>query len=389
MPKDKPEIRFAGYTDAWEERKLSDMANVKTGFPFKNENFVDDGQYLVITNGNIQNDSAFVDGKVGNRITAVTDEIKEKYTLNYGDILVTMDGTVGRTAKVVEGNQILAQRVGRLVSESTPEFIYQWLNTGKFFTEMTKVSHGGTIKHISLSEIGDYVAYVPTSKDEREKIGSLFLNIDKTITLHQRKLDLLKEQKKGYLQKMFPKNGEKVPELRFAGFADDWEKRKLGEITNISTGKLDANAMVDNGKYDFYTSGIKKYKINTPSFEGPAITIAGNGATVGYMHLADNKFNAYQRTYVLQNFLADRNFLFSEIGNKLPKKINQEARNGNIPYIVMDMLTELKLTLPISDTEQQMIGIFLKQLDNLITVNQRRVDLLKQEKKALLQKMFV
>jgi len=198
-----PELRFEGFADDWEERKLSDMANVKTGFPFKNENFVDDGQYLVITNGNIQNDSAFVDGKVGNRITAVTDEIKEKYTLNYGDILVTMDGTVGRTAKVVEGNQILAQRVGRLVSESTPEFIYQWLNTGKFFTEMTKVSHGGTIKHISLSEIGDYVAYVPTSKDEREKIGSLFLNIDKTITLHQRKLDLLKEQKKGFLQKMF------------------------------------------------------------------------------------------------------------------------------------------------------------------------------------------
>ena len=198
-----PELRFAGFAADWEERKLSDIANVKTGFPFKNENFVDDGQYLVITNGNIQNDSAFVDGKVGNRITAVTDEIKEKYTLNYGDILVTMDGTVGRTAKVVEGNQILAQRVGRLVSESTPEFIYQWLNTGKFFTEMTKVSHGGTIKHISLSEIGDYVAYVPTSKDEREKIGSLFLNIDKTITLHQRKLDLLKEQKKGFLQKMF------------------------------------------------------------------------------------------------------------------------------------------------------------------------------------------
>ncbi|MBJ7648479.1 restriction endonuclease subunit S [Weissella confusa] len=206
FPKDGdkvPELRFAGFADDWEERKLSDMANVKTGFPFKNENFVDDGQYLVITNGNIQNDSAFVDGKVGNRITAVTDEIKEKYTLNYGDILVTMDGTVGRTAKVVEGNQILAQRVGRLVSESTPEFIYQWLNTGKFFTEMNKVSHGGTIKHISLSEIGDYVAYVPTSKDEREKIGSLFLNIDKTITLHQRKLDLLKEQKKGFLQKMF------------------------------------------------------------------------------------------------------------------------------------------------------------------------------------------
>ncbi|NTK03054.1 restriction endonuclease subunit S [Enterococcus faecium] len=198
-----PEIRFPGFTEDWEQRKLSEMAEVKTGFPFKNDDFIDGGDYLVITNGNIQNNSALVDGNIGNRISAVSDEIKDKYLLNYGDILVTMDGTVGRTAKVFEKNQILAQRVGRLVANTTPEFLYQWLNTGKFFGDMTKVSHGGTIKHISLSEISDFNAFVPVNEDERVKIGSLLLNIDKTITLHQRKLDLLKETKKGFLQKMF------------------------------------------------------------------------------------------------------------------------------------------------------------------------------------------
>ncbi|WBY89555.1 restriction endonuclease subunit S [Enterococcus faecium] len=198
-----PEIRFPGFTEDWEERKLSELAEVKTGFPFKNDDFIDGGNYLVITNGNIQNNSALVDGNIGNRISAVSDEIKDKYLLNYGDILVTMDGTVGRTAKVFEKNQILAQRVGRLVANTTPEFLYQWLNTGKFFGDMTKVSHGGTIKHISLSEISDFNAFVPVNEDERVKIGSLLLNIDKTITLHQRKLDLLKEMKKGFLQKMF------------------------------------------------------------------------------------------------------------------------------------------------------------------------------------------
>jgi len=206
FPKDGasvPEIRFPGFTEDWEERKLSELAEVKTGFPFKNDDFIDGGDYLVITNGNIQNNSALVDGNIGNRISAVSDEIKDKYLLNYGDILVTMDGTVGRTAKVFEKNQILAQRVGRLVANTTPEFLYQWLNTGKFFGDMTKVSRGGTIKHISLSEISDFNAFVPVNEDERVKIGSLLLNIDKTITLHQRKLDLLKETKKGFLQKMF------------------------------------------------------------------------------------------------------------------------------------------------------------------------------------------
>ena len=150
-----------------------------------------------------------------------------------------------------------------------------------------------------------------------------------------------------------------------------WEQRKLGEFADIVTGKLDANAMKEDGEYDFYTSGIQKYKIDIPAFEGPAITIAGNGATVGYMHLADGKFNAYQRTYVLSAFQANREYLFYEIGNKLPKKIAQEARTGNIPYIVMDMLTDLQISIP-SEQEQSKLGKFITNIDNLITLHQRK-----------------
>ena len=150
-----------------------------------------------------------------------------------------------------------------------------------------------------------------------------------------------------------------------------WEQRKLGEFADIVTGKLDANAMKEDGEYDFYTSGIQKYKIDIPAFEGPAITIAGNGATVGYMHLADGKFNAYQRTYVLSAFQANREYFFYEIGNKLPKKIAQEARTGNIPYIVMDMLTDLQISIP-SEQEQSKLGKFITNIDNLITLHQRK-----------------
>lgn len=178
------------------------------------------------------------------------------------------------------------------------------------------------------------------------------------------------------------------PAIRFAGFTDDWEQRKLGDFVNITTGKLDANAMTEDGEFDFYTSGIKKYRIDVAAFEGPAITIAGNGATVGYMHLADGKFNAYQRTYVLTAFQADRQFLFSEIGNRLPQKITEEARAGNIPYIVMDMLTGLNIAVPSNSNEQKNIAAIFSCLDRLITLHQREHDKTVNIKKALLEKMF-
>ena len=166
----------------------------------------------------------------------------------------------------------------------------------------------------------------------------------------------------------------KSPALRFRGYTDDWEQRKLGELCNITTGKLDANAMVSDGQYDFYTSGIDVFKIDVAAFEGPAITIAGNGASVGYMHLADGKFNAYQRTYVLTDFLADRQFLNVAIGNELPNKIQEEVRGSGIPYIVLNMLTDLAIPFP-SHEEQYAIGEFLCSIDNLITLHQRKLEL--------------
>ena len=137
------------------------------------------------------------------------------------------------------------------------------------------------------------------------------------------------------------------------------------------TGKLDANAMVLDGQFDFYTSGIDVYKIDKAAFEGPAITIAGNGASVGYMHLADGKFNAYQRTYVLTGFLADRQFLNVAIGNVLPAKIQEEVRGSGIPYIVFNMLSDLTIPFP-SYTEQKEIGTYFANFDNLITLHQRK-----------------
>ena len=243
------------------------------------------------------------------------------------------------------------------------------------------------VPSLSKSTINNIEILIPTIQEQQE-IGTFLKKIDEMIQLQQSKVNKVKDIKSAYLSEMFPKEGEKYPKKRFEGFSKPWDEEYLGSLSNITTGALDANAMNPTGKYDFYTSGIQKYRIDTPAFEGPAITIAGNGATVGYMHLADGSFNAYQRTYVLTQFHAVREFLYLEIGRKLPVKIRQEARMGNIPYIVMDMLADLTIHLP-SREEQQKIAEFFTNLDNQISIEEEKLSKLEKLKQAYLNDMFV
>lgn len=387
----QPEIRFPGFTEAWEQRKLKELFQ-----PSKNKN-----------NNGLYNQKDILAASLGTELIpkrtffglkSTRESVKNYRIVKTGDLIYTKSPIKGFPNGIIRSNKgnvgivpplYCVYTLQKDINSSIIQLYFEDKNRLNFY--LFPLVNVGARNNVNITDLEflEGKVTIPKSYEEQSKIVQFMEQLNTTIALHQRKLDLLKETKKGFLQKMFPKNGAKVPEIRFPGFTEDWEERKLGDITKISTGKLDANAMVENGKYDFYTSGIKKYRIDVAAFEGPSITIAGNGATVGYMHLADNKFNAYQRTYVLQEFLVDRSFIFSEIGNKLPKKIKQEARTGNIPYIVMDMLTELKLSIPQNNSEQQKIGSFFKQLDDTIALHQRKLDLLKETKKGFLQKMFV
>ena len=177
-----PELRFPGFTDAWEQRKLGECIDISTGYPFDSQDFNENGEYLVITNGNIQENTPFVLNNVGNRIDL--DDSLKKYILDIDDLLITMDGTVGRVAIVVNNKLVLAQRVCRIKSNE-PYYIYQLLSKNNFIQSMNKIGHGGTIKHISLSEISEYQDFYPKSQKERIKISTVLTNCDKLITLHQ------------------------------------------------------------------------------------------------------------------------------------------------------------------------------------------------------------
>lgn len=265
------------------------------------------------------------------------------------------------------------------------DFYRQYFEAGMFNREIYKIAQEGARNHgllnVSTPEFFSAVLVFPPV-EEQKKIAEVLSCCNRVIELKQQLIAEMQRLKSGFLQAMFPAKGHSEPDIRFPEFSGDWEQRKLGELCNITTGKLDANAMVSDGQYDFYTSGIDVFKIDVAAFEGPAITIAGNGASVGYMHLADGKFNAYQRTYVLTDFLADRQFLNVAIGNELPDKIQEEVRGSGIPYIVLNMLTDLAIPFP-SHEEQYAIGVYFQQLDKLITLHQRELEETKKKKKSL------
>nr|WP_218961960.1 restriction endonuclease subunit S [Streptococcus macedonicus] len=383
MSKKVPELRFKGFTDDWEERKFADFIDVKSGKDYKHLN---SGSIPVYGTGGymLSVDRALSD------IDAIG--IGRKGTIDKPYLLKAPFWTVDTLFYAVPKQNIDLQ-----FSLS----IFKKINWKKF-DESTGVPS------LSKTVINSVGASVP-SYEEQQKIGSFFQQLDETIALHQRKLDLLKEQKKGYLQKMFPKNGAKVPELRFAGFADDWEQRKLGEISEKVTLKNKDNTFDETltnsaefgiiSQNDFFDKEISNrsnlngyYVVENNNFVyNPRIS---NFAPVGPI-----KRNKLGRTgvmsplyYVFKTRNIDNDFLekyFDTTYWHIFMKLNGDSGARADRFAIKDSVFK-EMPIPFPKIEEQIkIGNFFKQLDDTIALHQRKLDLLKEQKKGFLQKMFV
>lgn len=267
-----------------------------------------------------------------------------------------------------------------------PYFMFYTAIQPSFYEKNGMIADGSRkAKRIHADTFLDMPFIVP-SLEEQNKIVNLLNELDDLLTLHQRKCDIYKKLKKGVMQKLFSH------EVRFR--ADDgsefpdWEKKKLGNCCSIKTGKLDASAAKENGRYKFFTCAREDSSIDTYSFEGVAILIAGNG-DVGHTKIYDGKFDAYQRTYVLQNFTENPYYLKAVIDMNLPRKIISELQSGAMPYIKLGTLSDLIVLCPSSKDEQQKIAKCLSSFDNVIENQKAKVAVLKKLKKCMLQKMFV
>lgn len=385
MSKKSPQLRFEGFTDDWEERKFADFIDVKSGKDYKHLN---SGSIPVYGTGGymLSVDRALSD------IDAIG--IGRKGTIDKPYLLKAPFWTVDTLFYAVPKQNIDLQ-----FSLS----IFKKINWKKF-DESTGVPS------LSKTVINSVGAFVP-SYEEQQKIGAFFKQIDNTIALHQRKLDLLKEQKKGYLQKMFPKNGEKVPELRFAGFADDWEERKLSSGLREYTDRV----IVEDDK-EYYQISVRN------NFGG--ITLRGSkmGNKIGRKRQAKINLTKYPQTLIFTRQTVEQGGI-----GWVDKYCDGAIVTENMPTISLDtsvfskyFLTNLfqtrifyknaildnieggsaqiaiheskflssTLLFPNLD-EQEKIGQFFKQLDDTIDLHQRKLDLLKEQKKGFLQKMFV
>ena len=297
-----------------------------------------------------------------------------------------MIGTIGNLA-IVDREDFAIKNVALIKEkkELKNRMLYQILHSNIFYKKLSLLNEGGTQKFISLNNIRNLEFNIPLL-EEQEKIADFLSAVDVKINLTENKLDLFKDYKKGIMQKIFNQ------ELRFkdenGNIYPMWKNKKLGELCKITTGKLDANAMVENGIYRFYTCAKEFYFINEYAFDTEALLISGNGANVGYIHYYKGKFNAYQRTYILDSFYENILFIKYILEKNLKTRIEKEKNSGNTPYIVLSVLTDMELKISCLE-EQQKIADFLSSIDSKIEKISDKLENLKEFKKGLLQQMFV
>ena len=363
-----PEIRFAGFTDPWEQRKLGDIATiVGGGTPSTNNDAYWDGDIDWYSPAEL-GEQVYADRSV-RRITQAGYDSCSATLLPAGKtILFTSRAGIGNTA-ILRRSACTNQGFQSLVMNDDIDvyFVYSMTDRIKKFAEQK--ASGSTFLEISGKGLaaGEFVF---PSKDEQTAIGSMFKQLDHLITLHQRKYDKLCAVKKSMLDKMFPKPGEIEPEIRFAGFTDPWEQRKLGDVANIKTGDSDLQDAVPNGLYPFFVRSDKVERSNRYLFDGEAILVPGEGRLGEIFHYINGKFDYHQRVYKISNFVdVDAKFAMYSMMYGFKKHALENTAKATVDSIRLPTLTEFKFRVPCRD-EQYQINVFFSRLDNLITLHQ-------------------
>ena len=404
----QPEIRFPGFTEAWEQRKVFELGEIITGnTPSTGNKDYYKGQYLFVSPADIQ-DNRYV-SKTNTTLTELG--FKTGRFIRKGSTLfVSIGSTIGKVGQA-DRDLITNQQINSIIpsNDYDDNFVYSIL-LGKS-AKIKQLAATQAVPIINKTEFGKTIINVP-SFEEQIKIGTFFKQLDDTIALHQRKLDLLKETKKGFLQKMFPKNGAKVPEIRFPGFTEDWEERKLGGIGKTYTG-LTGKSKEDFGhgdaKFVTYMNVFQNPKATLEQLENVEIDPRQNEVKKGdvffttssetpeevgmssvWTHDINNIYlNSFTFAY-RPTIKFDLDYLaFMLRSQSVRKKIIYLAQGISRYNISKTKMMDISVPIPVNFEEQQKIGAFFKQLDDTIALHQRKLDLLKETKKGFLQKMFV
>ena len=394
----KPTIRFEGYTDDWEQRKLSEISDVRDG-THDSPSYLSDGHPFV-TSKNVK------DGYINyDDVQYISDEdfeaINKRSKVDMNDILMGMIGTIGNLALIRTEPDFAIKNVALIkdTKQVSYMYLYHYLQSSSAERQLLSGLDGGTQKFVSLKNIRELNIMVP-SEAEQLKVGNFIESLDHLITLHHRKCEETKKLKKFMLQKMFPKKGEKVPDIRFDGFTDDWEQRKLGELGSLKNGmnfskeamgigfpfvnlqNIFGNNVIDVtnlGKAMASDSQLKDYNLLNGDvlFVRSSVKLEGVGeAALVPQNLENTTYSGFiirfRDEYGLDNNF--KRFLFGI--ESVRNQIMAQATNSANKNISQTVLENLCLKIP-NKSEQEKIGLYFSDIDHLITLHQHKQNNLK------------
>ena len=386
-----PEVRFPGFTDAWEQRKFGEITELKSASRVHKDEWTSNGvpfyrssDVMAAINGT-ENEKAFISEELYEKLSKVSGKLEE------GDILVTGGGSVGNPYIVTNNKPLYTKDADLLWIKNKgkfhPYFLYEFFFSPTFRNYLGSISHVGTIAHYTITQLSDTPICLP-SFDEQKEVGEYFQSLDNLITLHQRKLEHVKKMKKSMLQKMFPKKNQLYPEVRFPGFTDAWEQRKLGEVCQEfkSGTSLKADQIDTAGDYPVYGgNGLRGYTSDY-NHDGEFALIGRQGALCGNMNYSVGKAYFTEHAVVVDaDINNDIKFLYYMLDTM---NLGQYSDQSAQPGLAVNKLVKLENLFPTKE-EQRRIGRYFSNIDHLITLHQRELDHLQLLKKGMLQQMFI
>ena len=381
-----PAIRFAGFTDPWEQRKLGEIADKVT------EKNLDGNITEVLTNSaeyGVINQTEFFDHAV-----AKESNIAGYYVIAPGDFVYNPRisatapvGPIRRNTLGIHGVMSPLYTVFRLTDAVDGTYLSHFFKTNGWHGFMKLEGNSGARSdRFSIGDATFFEMPIPVpSSSEQHAIGSFFSRLDNLITLHQRKYDKLVVFKKSMLEKMFPKDGESVPEIRFAGFTDPWEQRKLIMVAPLQRGfDLPAEKIIPGVYPVMMSNGIGAYH-NEYKVKGPGV-VTGRSGTIGNLQYVESAFWPHNTTLWVTKFYGNHPKFIYYLYEKIDLK-RYKAGSG-VPTLNRNDVHDTMVFFPASRKEQELISAVLTYLDDLITLHQRKLELLQNIKKSLLDKMF-
>ena len=351
-----PNLRFPEFKGEWEMCKFKDVCSTSTGNK-NTQDKIDDGIYPF-----------YVRSQTVERINS--------WTFDGEAILTAGDGVgVGKVFHHTYGKIGVHQRVYILSNfKCDANYLFHFFSSN-FYNRVKRMSAKNSVDSVRKEMITEMPLYLP-SEQEQTKIGVLLSLLDERIATQNKIIDKLQSLIKGIAQHC-------IREL-----INGWEYVRLGDICKITTGKLDANAQVENGQYPFFTCAERPFNIDSYAFDTEALLISGNGANLGYINYYKGKFNAYQRTYVLDHFSVNIQYVKWALKILLPQRIAIEKSSSNTPYIVLSTLADLKIPIP-NNSKQNHIADLMMSFERKLSTQLALSDLYNKQKQYLLRQMFI